>query len=73
MSPLDGAFKAFPSLNYHRISVQTQISRYLKEKEGKKQKSEMVVYCFLCSLRTVIGDVLVSAMPGMARKTSPMK
>jgi len=54
-----------------RMSKQTKIKMNLKEKNEKK--SRRVAYYILCSLRTVIGDVLVSAMPGVALKTSPTK
>ena len=39
----------------------------------KRKKAWRVNCCYLCSFRTVIGEVLVSAMPGMARKISPTK
>ena len=45
---------------------------YSKEKNIRKNALG-VDCCYLCSLSIVIGDVLVSAMPGMARKTSPTK
>ncbi len=42
-------------------------------KNGEGNNGEGSSRYILCSFRTVIGEVLVSAIPGMARKTSPTK
>ena len=53
------------------------VTCFLKKEKKKKRKKEngwreLPIY-IICSFSIVIGDVLVSAMPGMARKTSPTK
>ena len=45
----------------------------LKERRKERNTAKTIVYYILCSLSMVIGEVLVSAMPGIALKTSPTK
>jgi hypothetical protein len=68
------------------VLILSFLSRYLKTDRnfglkadafkrirGRDNSEDSCLYRYLCSFRMVIGDVLVSAMPGMARKISPTK
>jgi hypothetical protein len=63
-------FSDAPKRCVHKFTI---VLHCAKQKEGKETTMKKVVYIFVCSLRRVIGDVLVSPMPLIALKTSPTK
>ena len=58
--------------SFFKINAMLGLLSYQQKKMEIKNRKELN-YIFLCSLRVIIGLVLVSAMPPKFLKTSPMK